>query len=1264
MAGLHFHLPQSSRAGLGYSRYLDDIPEITEELDFELQPTGRVESQESGIDVVELIANLEDSELDFSEDFSSRFPRPGGPLDDILQDFQLPSSDELFPDDTLPDLVVPERELDSAEVSPRTSVIHHPTNQIHDPQLEFSFALPRDSINAAALRDFHFRHSDESSFYTSQATESGHYHYPVQETDHDSVLDEVHDPSNSEIKDGEQRVEQEEGQVQEQQERYHQFVHFENKHDSQDTQRQSQDEDKISIQHHNEYSQDSVYSQSVACRLSQVISETSETVCASPRSPNPPENKTYQDFDWIEGTCYRGSIQPAYKSIFASNDEQAAESNLTNRKVFSADIAGNRKTWLIVPEVPSTFVCEVTGWRDSRETLCSFYQEYFDDEHSRDNAHISIGAVLDSKDISMVSCEEIVIGDTTPDSDSSRPITIIGKFTIADEIAAESPRAEDAISLKHVPSIILERPATTTGELLLVPDIAIIDRDSVIHPDIAGSHGDEFPAVYEITPSIKELASFITNAAIIEESASMFDDERAATEIEPRGSATISAMFNDAALFSSAVAEATAVAEETEPLTAATSGAAIVPVVPVVDAPEELNDEIYNTLTPSSPRSAVSSPTPTSPILPSLYLPQRSSSPPVRTFPPSPPPPPSSPPPPSPPPVRPPARAPPLPPALPAPPVLLTPSSPLPSQEQSTFSSFDTLDARQLTQPSPPLSLYSTSSSQLVNGGTFPVWLQVLSASLLFLNTWGLLSAFGTFQTYYSIILLPTTSPASILLIGTLSGFLLCITPLACAALFTTHLPIRTLALTGTVLTTLGLFLSSLGSTLWHFLLTQGLCCGLGGGCLFTVAAAILLPSTGFMRQQRHRALALGLATTGAGVGGTIYPLIFRSLLLQFGFVWSIRALAIVALCTLVIPCIVVWGHRAARTSGDTMKPKHEQKEGTSVLPAQRSTTSFKILLEDRAYNTLNLATLLLSTAVFIPYFVIESYAENHGMPLSAYMLPLINFGSLPGLLIPFLLTLNNNLDSIHPLYILACPAGAAALLAFLWTAIPPHATALLAVWCVCYGFCAGAGMGLLGAVVGEMTPWVTASEVVSRASQTSSPSSLQEPTASSAALSLRNCITLCFAGLGLVIGGPVALILIEKGGSYTSAQVLCGVALCCGMLTVLMTTTLIPREELERMNRHRNRTRRGRSPTLVRKQPSLREESLREGHAVSMDGAHDGRYANGHVQGERNRAADVATGDEVPLQRWPGIAEVIAAGSDGINDDNEKRAEKPGKEI
>jgi MFS family permease len=1295
MAGFDFHLPQSPRAALGYSRYLHDIPEISEELDFELQPTGRVESQESGIDVVELIANLEDSELDFSEDFSSRFPRPGGPLDDALQDFQLPSSDELFPDDTLPDLDVPERVQHSAEVSPRTSVIHMPNDPIHDPQLDFSFALPRDSINAAALRDFHFRRSDESSFYTSQGTESGHYHYPVQEADHDSVLDEVHDPSQVETKNDEQRVEEDGDQIQrldqgeEQEERYHQFVQFQNHYDPQDTQQPTQDSlddqgrEGIIIQHHNEDSQESVYSQSVACRLSRDISETSETVCASPRSLQPPDNKAYQDFDWIEGTCYRGSIQPTYKSIFGPSAEQQAEPNAANRKVFSADIAGNRKTWLVLPEAPPAFVCEVTGWRDSRETLCSFYQEYFDDEHSRDNTPISIDAVLDVKELSMVSCEEISIVDTMPEAVTERPITIIGTFTILDEVTAQPIEVEEEISVKRVSSVVLEESATSTGELLILPKITILDQDFVLLPDITNTYGNEISTDYEITPSMKELTSFIHDAAILEESAIVVDDERASIATKPRESATMSAIFNEAALFSSTTAAATTSADNTELYTVAIPVASVTLMVPVVDAPEEEMDDIFTTASPPSSPLAVSSPTPTSPILPSLYLPQRSSSP-LLSHPllHSPPPPPSSPPPPSPPAARlaPPARAPPLPPALPAPPVILTPPSPLPLQQSPTFSSFDALDATQLSQPSPPLSLYSNSSSRLENGSSFPTWLQVLAASLLFLNTWGLLSAFGTFQAYYSVILLTTTSSSSITLIGALSGFLLCVTPLACTLLFrgntTIPLPIRTLILVGTLLTTLGLFLSSLSTTLWHFLLTQGLCCGLGGGFLFSVAAEILLStSASFVRQQRHGALALGLATAGAGIGGIIYPLVFRSLLSQFGFAWSVRAIAVVALCTLVVPCVVVWGHRAVSTSRESMTSEHEAKEETPSLAAQRPTptNTLSVLLKDRAYHTLNLATLLLSTAIFIPYFLIESYAENRGMPLSAYMLPLINFGSLPGLLIPFLLTLNNNLDSIHPLYILACPAGAAALLAFLWTAIPPHATALLAVWCICYGFCVGAGMGLLGVVVGEMTPTprisATASQATPRTSQTSRATS--SPPDSSAASNLRHSITLSFVGLGLLLGGPAAAVLVGKGGSYVPAQVLCGVLLCCGTLTVFMTTTLIPREELERMNRHRNRTKRARSPTLDRKQSSLRGESLREGPAASADGYHGGRDANGPAQrngnGSGHGAVDVITGDGNRPQQWSGTAAVTATGSDADND-NEKQdvgwEGKPGKEI
>jgi MFS family permease len=1309
MAGFDFHLPQSLRAGLGHSRHLHDIPEISEELDFELQPTGRVESQESGIDVVELIANLEDSELDFSEDFSSRFPRPGGPLDDVLQDFQLPSSDELFPDDTLPDLVVPEREQYAEEVSPRTSVIHHPTNPAHDLQLDFSFALPRDSINAAALRDFHFRHSDNSSSYTSQGTESGHYHYPVQETDHDSVLDEVHDPSQVETKDGDEQVEQGDAQAQlqdqgdEPEERFHQFIRFENLRDSQDTQRHvegdidDQGREEITVRHHAEDSQESVYSQSVACRLSRDISETSETVCASPRSPQPseslqpPENKAYQDFDWIEGTCYRGSIQPTYRSIFA-NDQPSPPSNPTSRKVFSADVAPNRKTWLVLPEAPPVLVCDVTGWRDSRETLCSFYQEYFDDDTARDNVPMSIDAVLDIKDVSLVSCEEIAIVDTTLDRVIERPITIIGKFTIAEEFNARPSELQDAVATRSVHSIILEEPSTTPSEVKVVPEVTILEKESArLSSDVAVYPRNDFSSFYEITPSIKELASFIHDAAVLGESSTISDAVQAK---DRRGSATLSAMFNDAALFGSAVVVTTVEADRIEPHTAIIPETANIPlVVPVVDVPKEEKDECFTISSPSSPPSAVSSPTPTSPILPSFYLPQRSLSQPKSSpLPPSPPPPPSSPPPPSPSPVRlaPPTRAPPLPPALPAPPVLLTPSSPLPSPEPSNFSSFDALDARQLSQPSPPLSLYSTSSSQQNRSGGFPAWLQVLSASLLFLNTWGLFSAFGTFQAYYSVILLPSTSSAFITLIGTLSGFLLCAVPLACLLLFrsntTFHLPIRTLVLTGTLLITLGLLLSSLSTTLWHLLITQGLCCGLGGGCLFSVAMEILLSTSASFaraRQQRRRALALGLAMVGAAVGGIIYPLVFRGLLPQLGFAWAVRAVAIVALCTLVVPCVVViYGRRAAPQNALTTPPKEQQQQSEKVSPI---TTPLPTLLTNRStILTFNLVVLLLSAAVLIPHFQIESFASHRGMPFSASMLPLINFGSLPGLLIPFLLTLNNNLDSIHPLYILACPASAGALLAFLWSAIPPHAAALLAVWCVCYGFCVGAGTGLLAVVIGEMTPSPASSSSSSPHSSASSQTS-----ASPSAANLQSILTLLPAGLGLLLGGPISSLLIAhqsvseaSSGKFLSAQILCGILFTCGALAVLITTTLIPRGELARMTRHRNRTKRGRSPTLEGRRvvPSSSSMMMREDvPKILVAVAEEEEDDEGRGLGLRDGINEIATVDghgmkgnerqsqhhQQRLQRddeTAGGSLVVEKSND--NDDEMRFMQKPGKEI
>ncbi|KAF1820515.1 MFS general substrate transporter, partial [Dissoconium aciculare CBS 342.82] len=426
--------------------------------------------------------------------------------------------------------------------------------------------------------------------------------------------------------------------------------------------------------------------------------------------------------------------------------------------------------------------------------------------------------------------------------------------------------------------------------------------------------------------------------------------------------------------------------------------------------------------------------------------------------------------------------------------------------------SFDALDTRDLseTPPTPP----SSFQARPVDRG-FTAWLQVLGASLLFLNAWGLVSAFGTFQTYYHVILLAGTSNASIVSIGSLAGFLLCATPLAWNIIFGgegVRLPMRLLLLIGSMLTVLGLFLTSLCTTLWQFLLTQAVCCGLGSGCLFLVAASIL-PSY-FVRR---RALALGLAASGSGVGGIVYPLVFRSLLPRFGFAWSVRAVAMVALVTLVIPCIIL----RQRPSPDTQPhPQSDDDEETPSPPRRSLHITCTALLKDRAYLAFNTATFFSFAGAYIPFFFIEQHAARHGMPLSGSMLLFLHIGSIPGTLLPALLA-NRREDRqnfLHPVYLFSGLSGSAALLAFLWAGIPARATALLAVWCVLFGFCMGACAGLQGAVLASLTPIEASGNF--------------------------------FAGaLGLLVGGPVAGLMVGRAWIY--AQVFCGVMLAFATIAV-----------------------------------------------------------------------------------------------------------------
>jgi hypothetical protein len=167
--------------------------------------------------------------------------------------------------------------------------------------------------------------------------------------------------------------------------------------------------------------------------------------------------------------------------------------------------------------------------------------------------------------------------------------------------------------------------------------------------------------------------------------------------------------------------------------------------------------------------------------------------------------------------------------------------------------------------------------SAIPNGGT-TAWLQVLGAFFLFFNSWGIsknnhmkstriwlitptVNTFGAYQTYYQSGILSSSSPSDISWIGSVQAFLLMLVgaltgPIYDAGYF------RALLSVGSFLVVFGFMMLSLASTYWQVILAQGICVGLGAGCLFVPSVAIL--STYFSTRV---ATAMGLAAAGSSLG-------------------------------------------------------------------------------------------------------------------------------------------------------------------------------------------------------------------------------------------------------------------------------------------------------------------------------------------------------------------------------------------------------------
>ncbi|RYP80291.1 hypothetical protein DL770_006290 [Monosporascus sp. CRB-9-2] len=398
------------------------------------------------------------------------------------------------------------------------------------------------------------------------------------------------------------------------------------------------------------------------------------------------------------------------------------------------------------------------------------------------------------------------------------------------------------------------------------------------------------------------------------------------------------------------------------------------------------------------------------------------------------------------------------------------------------------------------LSRISTKSSW--NPGPPPdggskAWLTCLCAHFVVMDTWGVINSFGVFQSYYLSLL--GRPPSDISWIGSIQVFLTFFIG-TFTGRFTDAGFFRPVLLCGTIFTAIGIFTTSAATEYWQLLLSQGICMGIGSGCLFCPAVSTI--STYF---SKKRSLAIGIAASGSATGGLIFPAMARQLLPTVGFGWAVRAIGFVQLATLLFANVFMKSRLPPRRAGSLVE-----------WGAFRE-LEYTFYAVGMFFNFLGL---------YFAFYYISAFSRTMIAPQLSYtdslnLLLVLNGVGLAGRLLPNFLA-----DRVGPLNMLApsCLLGSVCLLA--WIAV--RTPAGLYAWVVFFGTFGGAIQSLFPAGLSSLT------------------TDLRKQ-------GTRMGMVFTIVSFAVLTGSPIAGALISAmDGSYLGAQVFTGVSMLVGMSFIL----------------------------------------------------------------------------------------------------------------
>ncbi|KAK6355916.1 hypothetical protein TWF718_000295 [Orbilia javanica] len=323
-------------------------------------------------------------------------------------------------------------------------------------------------------------------------------------------------------------------------------------------------------------------------------------------------------------------------------------------------------------------------------------------------------------------------------------------------------------------------------------------------------------------------------------------------------------------------------------------------------------------------------------------------------------------------------------------------------------------------------------------------WLCVLGTWLCLFSAFGLMNAIGVFQAYYKAYLLPEYTDSQLSWIMGFYLFFIFAGGVFAGTIFDIYGPTY-LIIGGTVCLPFGMILISISTKYWHLLLAQSFL--VGGGTAMTFYASISSVTTWF---YHRRAMAIGIASTGGGVGGIFFPLVVSHLLHYLGFAWTTRLFGLVYLATLSIACMLV---RSRLTHAKSLK-------------ARRIVLFDFAAFKEPAWSFFGAGCFVQLLGLWGPINYLASFALANGFSASMafYMIAFLNGGSIFGRALPGIL--GDRFGRITMFIIFSTISGI--LILAMWSQL--HSQAGIIAFAILYGFSSGAFLSIYAACAAQLT--------------------------------------------------------------------------------------------------------------------------------------------------------------------------------------------------